>query len=56
MGDTNNIEDIKKFVASHGYSPELGDNDLYCFGVEYGDGSDEDHFHVGFTTREFVNI
>ena len=25
------------------------DTDLYCFGVEYGDGTDDNHFHVGFT-------
>ena len=29
------------------------DTDLYCFGVEYGDGTDDNHFHVGFTCKPF---
>ena len=29
------------------------DTDLYFFGVEYGDGTDDNHFHVGFTCKPF---
>ena len=32
-------------MDEHGYSEELANDELYCFGVEYGDGSDEDNFH-----------
>ena len=27
---------------------------LYCFGVEYGDGTDDEHFHVGFTCKKML--
>ena len=45
LGNCNYIEDVKKYVDEHGYSEELANDELYCFGVEYGDGSDEDNFH-----------
>ena len=42
-------------MDEHGYSEELANDELYCFGVEYGDGSDEDHFHVGFTSKSMLS-
>jgi hypothetical protein len=54
LGDTNNIEDVKSYVEKHGYSPELSDTDLYYFGVEYGNGIDDEHFHVGFTSKKML--
>ena len=38
LGYTNNIEGIKNYEDKHGYSLELTDTDLYCFGVGYSDG------------------
>lgn len=48
IGDNNNIEELKEFV-------ETGlDHEFLIFGEQYGDGSDEEPFHLGFTTKELL--
>ncbi len=54
MGDSNNMEGVEKFVNSHTYIPGYDPNKLFVFGIHLGDGSDENHFYLGFTTFNLI--
>ena len=49
IGNNNNINELKQFLESIRYDPEKTADDLFPFGVQLGNGSDEEHFHLGFT-------
>ena len=50
--DNNNIDNLRKFIKKKlTYNPNTNtDDELFTFGVEYGRGTDDDHFHCGFTS------
>ena len=42
--------DISKIVEQRPYSSSLKDEKMFFFGAEFGDGSNEEHFHLGITS------
>ena len=53
IGD-NNIPELKSFLDSIQYNTETLDNELFPFGIDLGTGSDESHFHLGFTSLKLL--
>ncbi len=49
-GDSNKLEDIQSHVNSRSYETRASNTDMFFFGADFGDGSDSDHFHLGFTS------
>ena len=55
IGDTNNIPDLEAFLSQSAYVPgETPDHRLFTFGVQLGDGSDAEHFHLGMTSKTLL--
>ena len=54
IGDNNNITELKSFLDSIQYNTNTSDNELFPFGIELGDGSDDFHFHLGFTSLKLL--
>ena len=54
IGKNKNLESLKKYIEKKlSYNPdETGE--LFAFGVEYGNGTDYDHFHCSFTSVKFL--
>ena len=50
MSDTNKVSDVKKFVEENGYKEGIEDKELFVFGSKVGNGTESDHFQVGFTS------
>lgn len=55
LGDTNNMEGVEDFVNSNLYKPDLEDEQMFFFGAKFGDGSDANHFQLGFTSKSLLN-
>jgi hypothetical protein len=52
-GDVNNIDGVSEFV-NESQKKAIADfkkDEQIFFGEEYGNGSDENHFHLGVTRR-----
>lgn len=49
IGDSFKIVDIQNLINAKTYRDDLGPTDLFFFGVNLGDGTDEEHFHLGMT-------
>jgi hypothetical protein len=46
---------LEKFVETLQYKPGITeDGELFTFGVDLGDGSENDHFHLGFTSKKLL--
>lgn len=46
---------MAKYVETKRYKPlSTRENQLFVFGDELGDGSDENHFHLGFTSHKLL--
>ena len=55
MGDNNRIDDLNEYVRGLKYiEGATEENQLFTFGNEIGDGTDEDHFHLGFTSLKLL--
>ncbi len=51
IGDTNKIGDLKDYVDEDlRFKSTTKDNELFVFGTDFGNGTDTDHFHCGFTS------
>ena len=51
LGNNNKISDVKKSSELHQYSEELDENEFFVFGEDFGSGTDDDHFQIGFTSK-----
>lgn len=46
---------VKQFIDAHQFNRESDPDRLFVFGEkELGDGSDENHFHLGFSTINLI--
>ncbi|CAF0962711.1 unnamed protein product, partial [Brachionus calyciflorus] len=53
--DNNNIEELKPIVDSLNYKyGHTSNEDLFVLGIDIGNSSDEDHFHLGFTSYSLL--
>ena len=52
-GDINNIDGVSEFVdnSRHKSLADFEMNETIFFGEQYGNGTDDDHFHLGLTSR-----
>ena len=55
VSDSNKISDVKKFVDENKYNEGLEDQDFFVFGSKIGNGTDSDHFQIGFSSRDLMN-
>ena len=56
IGDDNNIDQFKEFISSLEYVDGVtGDDELFTFGTSFGDGSGDDHFHLGLTSKKMLS-
>ena len=53
-GDSNKVAEIESFVNQRKNSSDVNDNEMFFFGEDFGNGSDESHFHVGMTSIELL--
>jgi len=49
-----NFNVMKSFLDTLQYNTNIPDNELFPFGIDLGDGSDENHFHLGFTSLKLL--
>ncbi len=54
MGNNDDIESLREYLKEFRLRSDHGDHDMFIFGCQLGDGSDEDHFHLGFTSRNLI--
>lgn len=45
---------VEEYVKSNLYKPELSDDEMFFFGANFGDGSDSNHFQLGFTSKALL--
>ena len=54
----NSLEGVESFIENKKFNvticESLNDEDPFYFGVQLGDGSDENHFHLGFTSKSLL--
>ena len=51
MRESNDLDHIKQFADEHRYDQfECTDDDFFCFGSQYGKGTDENHFQLAFSS------
>jgi hypothetical protein len=55
LGDNNKISDVKKFAKANKYHEDIGDDEFFVFGEEFGSGGDNDHFQIGFTSKRLLS-
>ena len=59
IGDVNSLEGVESFIENKIFNDTLceglNDEDPFYFGVQTGDGSDENHFHLGFTSKSLLS-
>ena len=53
--DNNKISDVKKFVKDNGYHDNIDSKEYFTFGESIGNGTDENHFQVGFTSLDLLS-
>ena len=56
IGENNDLEQLKAYINKHlTFQPGLSkDNELFTFGVDYGTGTDDDHFNCGLTSIKLL--
>ena len=55
--ESNTIDDIRSFLAQYRFSQlkDYESDDFFCYGEQYGDGSDERHFQIAFSSHKLIN-
>jgi hypothetical protein len=53
-GDINSINGVEEFVNGYPTVDQLGSSEPVFFGAEYGNGTDENHFHLGVTSKSLL--
>ena len=57
ISSANNVHDIREFVDKHTFTSEHEKDDFFCFGANYGNGTDENHFLIFRIILKFdINI
>jgi hypothetical protein len=46
---------VKKFVKDNGYHDNIDSKEYFTFGESIGNGTDENHFQVGFTSLDLLS-
>jgi hypothetical protein len=54
-GDNKNLKELSEYVKTLGYTEETGDSDLFAFGEELVRVDDDNHFHLGFTSKKLLS-
>jgi len=50
LKENNNLDDIKSFYENNKYSSACEDDDFFCFGSQFGTGTDDSHFQLAFSS------
>jgi hypothetical protein len=50
MRQSNNLDDIKYFFNDNKFNGSCEDDDFFCFGAQLGQGTDESHFQLAFSS------
>ena len=53
--DNNKISVVQAFIRENGYHESIGSAELFTFGDSIGNGTDENHFQVGFTSVDLMS-
>ena len=55
IGNNNDINQLSLYLNDLKYEFDVTTDDaLFTFGIELGDGSDQNHFHLGFTSVKLI--
>ena len=54
LSDKNSIEEVKKFYDDNMFYEDINREEMFCFGGEFGDGSEEMHFHMGYASLNLM--
>jgi hypothetical protein len=54
MGNNDDINNLRKYLKEFRLISDHGDHDMFIFGCQLGDGSDEDHFFLGLTSMHLI--
>jgi hypothetical protein len=55
IGNNNKISDVFKFAEEHKFRELVDDDNFFVFGGDFGAGTDDDHFQLGFTSKNLLN-
>ena len=53
--DHNKRSEVNNFINANGYHENIERNDFFTFGEVLGNGTDDDHFQVGFTSASLMS-
>ena len=53
--DNNKRSDVQNFIVNNGYHNNIGAKDYFTFGEKNGNGTDADHFQIGFTSINLMS-
>lgn len=56
QGDNNSLDDVKTYVSGKKFKAYKEDDEMFFFGENLNDGSDNDHFQLGFTSLPLLNL
>ena len=54
IGECNSIDMLNEYVSKLHYNKKTEFDQLFVFGDEIGNGTDENHFHLGFTSLKLL--
>ena len=50
ISEKGNIGQVKKFDQDNLLYDDMNPEEMFCFGGEFDDGSEDSHFHMGYTS------
>jgi hypothetical protein len=56
FGDNNNINELEEYLEKFKFNQNMNESDLFVFGQDLGDGSPNNHFHIGFTSKKPLKL
>ena len=54
MGDNSNMEGVKSFENTNKFHSHLQSNQIFCFGVQLGKGTDDNKMRFGLTSKKLL--
>ena len=54
LKENNNLDEIKSFYENNKYNSSCEDDDFFCFGSQFGTGTNDSHFQLGFSNKNIL--
>ena len=56
IGDNMLIDHVQEYADQNAYDAETASDELFVFGLRIGDGSDDDHFNLCFSSKDLISV